>query len=611
MNAHSARCSDESLWSLLRSDDDSDELQRFAQHVDECPRCQTRLERLAAEPSEWSVVKDSLVSSGTGDELTTDELDQRPWAGHRWHRHSTSWNDSMARQLLAPPSHPEMLGRIGRYEVERLIGAGGMGVVFKAFDTELNRPVAVKVLAPYLAGSGAARQRFAREARAAAAIVHEHVVAIHNVESDGESPFLVMQFVAGESLQQRIDRQGPLELCEILRIALQTASGLAAAHAQGLVHRDVKPSNILLEQGIERALLTDFGLARASDDASLTHTGYHPGTPQYMSPEQARGESVDARSDLFSLGSVLYTMCTGRPPFRAETSYGILRRITDNEPRSILEINPAIPVWLQRLVAQLHAKAPAQRIGSAEEARDLLEQCLAHVQQPTTAQLPSSLDAPKPSLSLAALKQHLATSVKALKRRPRFSLAMLFAAITMLGVAMGFLQWRASGLRHLNQGIAWAESLGGHGTLIDDGRFLENHGLRLNLEHSGVQDADLLDLAAYRDIHSLDLEGTAITDEGLHHLATCRGLEYLDLRQTAVTRAGIDQLVSELGYAPQIRMPVSGFYDPSSPGDSPYADTATHWEAVTNEIESFDAELSPFENRSKELWNTEPSQIRE
>ncbi len=151
-----------------------------------------------------------------------------------------------------------------------------MGVVFKAFDTELNRPVAVKVLAPYLAGSGAARKRFAREARAAAAVGHEHVVAIHNVETDGESPFLVMPYVAGESLQQRIDRAGALELCEILRIAMQTASGLAAAHAQGLVHRDVKPSNILLEQGIERTLLTDFGLARASDDASLTHTVITP-----------------------------------------------------------------------------------------------------------------------------------------------------------------------------------------------------------------------------------------------------------------------------------------------------------------------------------------------
>lgn len=213
-------------------------------------------------------------------------------------------------------------------------------------------------------------------------------MAIHSVESGGAAPFLVMQFVAGESLQARIDRQGPLELKELLRIAHQTAAGLAAAHAQGLVHRDVKPSNILLEQGIERALLTDFGLARAADDASLTHTGFLPGTPHYMSPEQVRGEPLDGRSDLFSLGSVMYAMCTGRPPFRADTSFGVLRRITDTQPRAIRELNPDIPAWLAALIDTLLAKQPAERFGSAADVAQLLEQCLAHVQQPTAVPLP-------------------------------------------------------------------------------------------------------------------------------------------------------------------------------------------------------------------------------
>ncbi len=380
-------CSDERLWSLLQCDEDSEESRLSALHIDQCPHCQRRLEELAAAPAEWRVVKNSL-RNGDDDPGSLNPAGDPPWARSRWQRHPMAWSDSMARQLLSPPSHPEMLGRIGRYEVERIIGVGGMGVVFKAFDSELHRPVAVKVLAPYLAGSGAARKRFAREARAAAAVVHEHVVAIHNVETDGESPFLVMPYIAGESLQQRIDREGPLGLCEILRIAMQTASGLAAAHAQGLVHRDVKPSNILLEQGIERALLTDFGLARASDDASLTHTGYHPGTPQYMSPEQARGENVDARSDLFSLGSVIYAMCAGRPPFRAETNYGVLRRITDNEPRSIREVNPAVPEWLEGIVDRLLSKDVAQRFQTANEVAELLERCLAHVQQPTVVELP-------------------------------------------------------------------------------------------------------------------------------------------------------------------------------------------------------------------------------
>ncbi|MCA9191725.1 MAG: serine/threonine protein kinase [Planctomycetales bacterium] len=379
-----AHLSDENLIGLLKSDEVSSSLLNFAEHVDHCQQCRSRLEELAAAPQQWVAARESLLSLESDKAIAHGADNRRCW----WLRPSTDWNESMSRQLLSPPSHPEMLGRLGRYEVERLLGSGGMGIVFKAFDSELNRPVAIKVLSPYLSGSGAARARFAREARAAAAVVHEHVVAIHNVESEGVSPFLVMPYIPGESLQQRIDRVGPLELCEILRLAMQTAAGLAAAHAQGLVHRDVKPSNILLENGVERALLTDFGLARASDDASLTHTGYHPGTPQYMSPEQARGDNVDARSDLFSLGSVIYAMGTGRPPFRADTNYGVLRRITDNEPRPMIEINPNVPKWLDRIVGKLLAKSPAHRFQSAEELAVLLEQCLAYVQQPTMARLP-------------------------------------------------------------------------------------------------------------------------------------------------------------------------------------------------------------------------------
>jgi serine/threonine protein kinase len=387
--AASSNCNDVQLRQLLAGDDD-----RAAVHIEECPRCQARLAEMAASNDDWQEAR-RLLTTNDVDALLAAEARERPWSesiqtsdlhGPR----NTVWTETMARQLLGPPSHPEMLGRLGRYEVERLIGAGGMGIVFKGFDTELNRPVAIKVLAPHLAGSGAARQRFAREARAAAAVVHEHVVAIHNVETEAAAPFLVMQYVAGESLQGRLDRQGPLALKEILRIAHQTAAGLAAAHAQGLVHRDVKPSNILLEQGIERALLTDFGLARAADDASLTHTGYLPGTPHYMSPEQARGDAIDARSDLFSLGSVLYAMCTGRPPFRADTSFGVLRRITDTQPRPIREVNADIPAWLADLINKLLAKQPPDRFSSAAELANLLEQCLAHVQQPATVPLPES-----------------------------------------------------------------------------------------------------------------------------------------------------------------------------------------------------------------------------
>jgi serine/threonine protein kinase len=283
-----------------------------------------------------------------------------------------------------------MLGRFGGYEISGVIGCGGMGVVLKGFDAALSRYVAIKVLAPHLAASGSARRRFAREAQAAAAVVHENVVAIHGVAEASNLPYFVMPYVRGTSLDKRLDEHGLLGVAEVLRIALQTAAGLAAAHAQGLVHRDIKPANILLADGVERVKITDFGLARAVDDASLTRTGVIAGTPQFMSPEQARGESVDARSDLFSLGSVMYAMCTGRPPFRAETSYGILRRITDSEPRPIREINAEIPEWLVAIISKLHGKDPAERFQSADQVAKLLEQCLAHVQQPTVVPLPDA-----------------------------------------------------------------------------------------------------------------------------------------------------------------------------------------------------------------------------
>ena len=195
-----------------------------------------------------------------------------------------------------------------------MVGRGGMGTVFRAFDERLHRVVAIKVMAAGLAATATARQRFTREARAAAAVCHEHVVTIHAVEEEHRPPFLVMQYVEGASVQEKLNRWGALPTTEILRIGMQAASGLAAAHAHGLVHRDIKPANILLEGNVERVKITDFGLARAADDASLSQSGVIAGTPLYMSPEQAEGARIDHRSDLFSLGSVLYAACTGRAP---------------------------------------------------------------------------------------------------------------------------------------------------------------------------------------------------------------------------------------------------------------------------------------------------------
>jgi serine/threonine-protein kinase len=286
------------------------------------------------------------------------------------------------------------LGRLGPYEVTEVIGRGGMGVVLKGFDIALNRYVAIKVLAAELATSGPARKRFAREAQAAAAVVHDHVVAIHAVDENGRLPYLVMPYIAGRSLQDRIDRDGPLAVTEILRIGMQIASGLAAAHAQGLVHRDIKPANILLENGVERVKITDFGLARAVDDASLTRSGVIAGTPLYMSPEQTRGEPLDHRSDLFSLGSVLYAMAAGHSPFRTDNTMGVLRRICEDSPRPIREINPEIPVWLGLVIEKLLRKSPTDRFQSAAEVADLLGQYLAYVRQPTLSPRPRDIEPP-------------------------------------------------------------------------------------------------------------------------------------------------------------------------------------------------------------------------
>lgn len=291
--------------------------------------------------------------------------------------------------FLEPCETPGRIGKLDTYEIIEVIGRGGMGFVLKAFDTKLQRIVAVKVLATPKATDTSAAKRFLREARAAAAVSHDHVVTIFAVQEHGQCPYLVMECIVGQSLQQKIDRCSPFRLKETLRIAMQIAAGLAAAHKQGLVHRDIKPSNILLENGVERVKLTDFGLARAIDDAGITQTGHIAGTPQYMSPEQAMGEAVDARSDLFSLGCVMYCMCTGRPPFRGETPVVVLRRVCDEVPRPIREINAEVPEWLISIIDKLLAKRPADRFQTAAEVADLLSNCLAWSQKPEGQRPPS------------------------------------------------------------------------------------------------------------------------------------------------------------------------------------------------------------------------------
>ena len=335
----------------------------------------------------------------------------------------SQFQDSLADvslDFLSRSDKPGCLGTIASYEIVGLIGRGAFGLVFRAFDPKLNRIVAVKVMAPEWASNEIAVKRFLREAQAAAAVRHDNVITIHAIEESHSPPFIVMEYIEGESLKECVQRDGQMDLAEILRIGMQIATGLSAAHAQGLVHRDVKPANILLENGIRRVKITDFGLARAVDDTGMTQSGTIAGTPRYMSPEQCLGNSIDARSDLFSLGSVLYTLCTGRAAFSADTAVATLRQVCDEQPERIRDINPDIPEWFERIVMRLLEKSPNRRIQTADEVSNLLAECLSHVQ--STGQV-----TPPPSLS------SVATVSLPTQASPAYAALVKLHLLTMIG----------------------------------------------------------------------------------------------------------------------------------------------------------------------------------
>jgi len=408
-------CHEIECWHLLLSDALTPEQQRRCeQHLESCTACQERLDRSRESGGALRRLGRQLGDPTVAPaDPTLAQFLERLQEGKSLDRPASV--EPVDLYFLRPGSRADLLGTLGDYEVQEVIGEGGMGVVLKAFEPALHRLVAIKVMSPALAGSSAARKRFTREAQAAAAVCHEHIVAVHGVHEVSGLPYLVMQYVAGESLQERLDRCGPLAVEEIVRIGLQTATGLAAAHAQGLIHRDIKPANLLLETpppnplpeaergrrreplvllplsasgrglggGVERVKITDFGLARMVDDVSLTQNGVVAGTPEYMAPEQARGEPIDHRADLFSLGSVLYALCTGCPPFRGETPLAVLLRVANDTPTPLRELNPDVPTWLETLIARLLAKDPAARFQSAAEVAELLAGYLAHLHQPT------------------------------------------------------------------------------------------------------------------------------------------------------------------------------------------------------------------------------------
>jgi serine/threonine protein kinase/predicted RNA-binding Zn-ribbon protein involved in translation (DUF1610 family) len=294
-------------------------------------------------------------------------------------------HDSSLTEFLAPPQADDELGRLGAFRILKILGHGGMGVVFLGEDARLSRKVAIKAMLPHLAQSKSSRQRFLREARAAAALEHDHIVPIFHVGEDRGAPYIVMPFLKGQPLDERLKDDKPLPLVDILRIGREVAEGLGAAHAMGLIHRDIKPANIWLEDrppspsgrgagGEGRVKILDFGLARAtSQDAGLTQQGAIVGTPAYMAPEQGRGDTVDHRCDLFSLGVVLYRLCTGQQPFHGKDTVSTLMAVAMNAPAAPIQLNNALSPELSDLVLKLLEKDIDKRVSSAAEVIQALQ----------------------------------------------------------------------------------------------------------------------------------------------------------------------------------------------------------------------------------------------
>jgi serine/threonine protein kinase len=458
--------------------------------------------------------------------------------------------------FLAASERAGAMGRLGHYDVLEVLGQGGFGIVVKAFDANLYRVVAIKILTPHLAATSPPRKRFVREGRAAAQVKHENVVQIYAIEEQ-PLPYLVMEFVEGMTLQQKLDREGPVEdPAEVVRLGCQIARGLAAAHDKGLIHRDVKPANILLEAGPDpRAKLTDFGLVRAGDDASLTQSGVILGTPLYMSPEQAHGTALDHRADLFSLGSVLYAMVTGHPPFRAPSTLAVLKRVADDTPRPIREVMADVPEGLCAVIMRLLEKYPDDRFPAAAAVADALGRCLT---EPISAR-------PKPG-------------------RSRHRLAVGAAALLAVAAGTTLTVWNWDGARTTGAAVpapiedrrpqATEEPKSPPPTADADpdrkaAEWIIAHGGRVRVNEVWdtpeiAQPADLprerytLTLVTMQSVKEADvalshLEGltglthlymgtTSATDAGLSHLRDCTELTVLHMNGTAITDAGLAHL---------------------------------------------------------------------
>ncbi len=538
-----------SVQSLLRDLPLEDEVQ-LVRHLESCSSCSERVESALTDASLRGTVR------GRGaDRPLSRYLDRIPAADAI---HDADGRASVVTgpytpvefSFLSAPAEPGELGQLGEYRVLELVGAGGMGMVFRAEDPILKRTVALKVMRPEAASAARARDRFLREARTMAALEHDHIVAVHHVGEGRGVPFLVMPFLHGKSLHDFCRQVASLEQTTALKIGCQVASGLAAAHRAGLIHRDIKPGNIWIETAHDnRAKILDFGLARGGEeDVAITQHGAVLGTPAYMAPEQAAGGAVDARADLFSLGVVLYELTTGRRPFTGPNTMAVLSALANHHPTPPHELQPAVAPAASDLIMRLLEKDPAKR--------------------PTTAD--------DVARELATILEG-GTASRKRRSRKRRTAPVLLGTAAFTGVLAALYAFAspspdpvfeqpatpaeqpppAKVVDHQREAAEWVKQCGGWVMLapkpgeqaktyaahepLPEGH-IEVVGIGFNKRP--VRDDELELLRPLKRMSLLDLEGTGVGDAGVKHLAGCKGIWRIGLADTRVTDDSIDVLAS-------------------------------------------------------------------
>jgi serine/threonine protein kinase/Leucine-rich repeat (LRR) protein len=597
---------------LIRGELPPSDVERISLHLENCSSCAAAVQTLLGQDTLLSVLRGASSDVvPVGEEVPAD-LTQRLLALAAQSPASTA--ELAAR--LAPPQRPDEMGRLAHYRVLKVLGQGGMGVVFLAEDTRLGRTVALKTMKPEIAADPRHRQRFLREARAAAKVEDDHIVPIYDVGEERGVPWLAMPLLKGQSLDELLRRVKVLKPAQAARLGAQVARGLAAAHAAGLIHRDVKPANIWVEpEGGGRAKLLDFGLAR--DDSpqrepgqeQLTRSGALVGTPAFMAPEQAQGRPLDARADLFGLGCVLYRMVTGRLPFRGQGMIGTLFALVTETPPAAHEVSPDVPRPLSALIMNLLAKDRSDRPQSAAAVAAALEAMQGKPAGPLPVARPVAFTAPRgtennPWADLTESAEPPAPA--AVPRRRWRQVAVAAALLLAVGGALaagiviiirnkdgqevvrvlvpegGSVETRKDGDNGPRKGepadsnadrraAEWVLSIGGRVTIRQDGQERNVNAAKdlpgtpfevaavLLSSNPKVDDTGLAHLKGLTNLTSFNLSYTGVSGAGLVHLKGLTRLRSLDLGYSQVTDAALEHLkgLSNLTELYLSRTPVS------------------------------------------------------